>query len=67
MIGDRRWTGSYGVDADVIARVNCSVLCVPAAEIQVCKRVTSQCIACRAVWESVCRSLQESLLLFIPT
>ncbi len=35
VIGDRRWTGSYGVDADVVARVNCSALCVAAADIQV--------------------------------
>eukprot|EP00291_Cryptomonas_curvata_P002053 CAMPEP_0172195926 /NCGR_PEP_ID=MMETSP1050-20130122/26503_1 /TAXON_ID=233186 /ORGANISM="Cryptomonas curvata, Strain CCAP979/52" /LENGTH=340 /DNA_ID=CAMNT_0012872091 /DNA_START=847 /DNA_END=1869 /DNA_ORIENTATION=+ len=34
IIGDRRWTGSYGVDADVVARVNCSFLCVSTQDIQ---------------------------------
>ena len=42
--GDRRWTGSYGVDADVVARVNCSFLCITVSDIQARPIIT--CIQC---------------------
>ena len=35
MVGDDRWAGSWGVDADFVAGTRCSMLVVPAESIRV--------------------------------
>ncbi len=34
--GDLRWTGSYGVQADIVARTHCSVELIKTEDIMVC-------------------------------
>ena len=35
MVGDERWAGSYGVDADFVARDNCSVMWADLLDVKV--------------------------------
>ena len=35
ILGDRRWAGMYGVHADFVARENCKIVCVAAADVMV--------------------------------
>ncbi len=35
VVGDTRWAGSYGIDADFVAREHCAVLFIKKEDIQV--------------------------------
>ena len=39
VVGDKRWTGSYGVDVDLVALEHCTVKFVRTEHIQVLKSV----------------------------
>jgi hypothetical protein len=36
ILGDRRWAGAYGIDADFIAGEHCSIARIHKTHIQVC-------------------------------
>ncbi len=35
VLGDNRWAGSYGIDADILARTHCSVEIISIEDLQV--------------------------------
>ncbi len=36
LIGDQRWAGAWGIDADFSARTACSIMCICTSDVQVC-------------------------------
>jgi hypothetical protein len=43
VIGDSRWGGSWGIQADFLARTRCCVVSIRIADLQVTPRFSSQC------------------------
>jgi hypothetical protein len=50
ILGDTRWGGLYGVDADFVAAENCKICCVASEGVLVRPPLSSRSLWCELLW-----------------